>query len=153
MKHKGFLSEKLYYQITKVTPIPCVDVIIIWRGQFLLGKRVDKPAKGKWFLFGGKVFKDETLMNAVKRKVHNEIGVQVSDSQIKFLTVGETIFHSSDPAGERHTINIVYLVRLPAAANMSRFDRAQHSHIQWFRRIDPAWHPYVKVCLRAAGFK
>ena len=150
---KEFLSRADYLKLTRLTPIPCVDAVIMWRGSFLLGKRNDKPAQGKWFLFGGRVLKDERLLDAVKRKVQNEIGVRISDSQIKFLTIGETIFHSDDPAGERHTINTVYLVRLPKSVDMSRFDAAQHSDIQWFRRIDPTWHPYVKMCLREAGFK
>ena len=70
MQLVGMLIEKdLYSKIREVIPTLCVDMVVTnWRNEFLLIKRTQSPAKGQWWLPGGKVFKNETLEHAVLRK-------------------------------------------------------------------------------------
>ena len=67
-----------YKQILEVMPILCVDVVIKNScGEYLLVKRANEPCKGQWWVVGGRVLKNETLEQAVLRKVKQEIGLTV----------------------------------------------------------------------------
>jgi colanic acid biosynthesis protein WcaH len=67
-----------YKQILEVMPVLCVDVVIRNAGgEYLLVKRANEPLKGQWWVVGGRVYKNETLEQAVLRKVKQEIGVTV----------------------------------------------------------------------------
>lgn len=50
------------------TPLISIDLIVEnERGEFLLGKRTNRPAQGFWFVPGERVQKDETLSDAFER--------------------------------------------------------------------------------------
>ena len=54
--------------IIDATPLVSVDLIIENRlKQILLGKRVNRPAQGYWFVPGGRILKNETIKDAIKR--------------------------------------------------------------------------------------
>ena len=71
------IPESLYKQIMEVMPILCVDLVIMHEGKYLLLKRKNEPAKGLWWVPGGRVRKGETIEKATLRKAKEEIGVQV----------------------------------------------------------------------------
>jgi len=64
-----FIPEPLYKKIIEVMPIPCVDAIIVHKGKFLLGQRINKPLRDEWCFVGGRVRKGELLKDAVHRHV------------------------------------------------------------------------------------
>ncbi len=50
------------------TPLVSIDFIIEnSEGNYLLGKRVNEPACGYWFMLGGRIFKNEKIEDAIKR--------------------------------------------------------------------------------------
>ena len=55
-----------------------VAVIIVFKNNVLLTVRSEEPAKGKWDLPGGFVDKDETLEEAAKREVYEELDITVN---------------------------------------------------------------------------
>jgi colanic acid biosynthesis protein WcaH len=71
------LPIEFYKKIVDVLPILCVDAVIVDKSKFLLIKRKQKPRKGKWWVPGGRVLKGETAEVALKRKVREEIGINV----------------------------------------------------------------------------
>ena len=72
------IPEGLYRKIISSVPILTVDALIQnKRGNYLLVKRNNKPLKGQWFVSGGRVYKNETLKNAIRRKVREELGLKV----------------------------------------------------------------------------
>lgn len=72
------IPAKLYKQILEVIPILCVDVVIRnARGEYLLVKRANAPLKGRWWVIGGRVRKNETLEHAVIRKLRQETSLTV----------------------------------------------------------------------------
>lgn len=130
-------------------PIACVDAIVVRNGSFLLVKRTNKPAQGAWWFPGGRVLKGEFLVDAVKRKVKEEIGLDVMIKQN--LGCKETLFPDG-PFGEpTHTINIVYLCSPLDSSKEIELD-AQSEVFEWFTNIDHDWDPYVKEFLLSAGF-
>ena len=107
-----FLPLNTYKTIVDTVPILCVDAIISNSiGEYLLIKRAVEPLKGKWWVPGGRVYKCETLAEAIKRKVREELGIE-----IRILGAGgyyEDHFHK-DPlnaAGGLHTLAIVFYAK------------------------------------------
>jgi colanic acid biosynthesis protein WcaH len=63
-----------------VTSVPLVSVDLVVRhdGGAVLGRRQNEPAKGEWFVPGGRVHKDERLTDAVHRVARTELGSDVT---------------------------------------------------------------------------
>lgn len=144
------ISPALYRRILEVMPILCVDVVLACRGKFLLVKRKNKPAKGKWWLVGGRVFKNEKLHAAVARKVKEETGI-TNISIKKFLTARETLFRTSVLGPSTHSVNSVFLAEAVSPKGV-RLDNQSLDH-RWFSRVNKNWPPYVKDMLRLAGVR
>ncbi|MBU6500529.1 MAG: NUDIX domain-containing protein [Patescibacteria group bacterium] len=143
------IPEALYRKIVGVMPIPCVDAVIVRGKKFLLGKRINKPAKGQWFVIGGRVLKGESLEAAVRRHVQTETGISGVKVK-KFLIAAPTMFKNSAQGPSSHTINSVFLVEL---SEKKLLLNNENEKLKWFSRIDKNWHPYVKNVLQLAGFK
>jgi len=82
------IKRQTYKTIHNLMPIPCVDVVIRWRGKVLLGKRINEPAKGRWWLPGGRIKKGETLKRAASRKLFEETGIKAK--KLSHIHTGET---------------------------------------------------------------
>ena len=151
IKSQNYIPEKLYREIVKNMPISCVDVVIAGRGKFLMGKRKNKPAQGKWWFVGGRIRKGERLEQAVCRHVKTETGV----SQVKIkkiLGTTETFFKDSAQGPGTHTVNTTFFVEIPRGKVFLSVN-SDNSELVWFSKIDKSWHPCVRQMLRSAGFK
>jgi len=72
------LPAREYRTILRRVPILCVDGIIVnRRGQVLLVKRKNEPFRNRWWVPGGRVLKGETLEQAFRRKMREELGIAV----------------------------------------------------------------------------
>lgn len=148
----GFIPEEDYKKILENMPIPCVDVVLVYDGKFLLGRRINEPAKGQWWTFGGRIFKGEILKDAMLRKAKEEIGIDIDKDKLKLLGADESIFDTSAQGGSAHTVNIFFSYELEDEPEVV-FDKFQLSEVKWFDKINSDWHPYVKLSLEKAGFK
>ena len=146
-----FIRDELYKEIVKSVPISCVDVIIQYKGKFLLGRRTREPGKGQWFFPGGRIIKGEKLEEAAKRKIMEELGARVKVKDLKFLTTKETIFKKGSLGSAVHTINSVFILKLNKIFQIN--NDYQHSEFKWFHKINKSWHFYIRDSLRSAGFK
>jgi len=136
----------LYKKIHQSMPVPCVDVVILHEGKFLLCKRTNEPVKGQWWLVGGRVQKGETLEEAVVRKVKQEAGFEVN--VIKQLGAEETIFETGPFGWPTHTVNVIFLA-VPKGKVILKVDD-QHEESQWFQTVKKDFHPYVKKFIKLA---
>ncbi|PHV12308.1 Nudix family hydrolase [Chitinimonas sp. BJB300] len=67
--------------ITKITHV-AAGILIQPSGQFLLGSRPEgKPYAGWWEFPGGKLENGETPLDALKRELHEEMGITVETAQ------------------------------------------------------------------------
>ena len=131
-------------------PIPCVDVIIVSDGKFLLAKRKNKPGLGKWCLPGGRVLKNETLNQAVTRIVKKETNLK-KFKIAKIITASEFFSRTSAFGPSTHTISSVFLVII--ASHQALRPDSQSSELCWFSKIDKKWLKYARDLLKLAGFK
>lgn len=90
------LDSEIFAHIVKHTPLIAIDLIIKnSEGRVLLGKRVNAPAKGYWFVPGGRIYKDETIEEAFSRIFFSETGHKLLIDSAKFLGVYEHFYENS----------------------------------------------------------
>jgi colanic acid biosynthesis protein WcaH len=81
-----FLDGNTFFTIIKNTPLISVDLIVYNdNDQILLGKRLNRPAKGYWFVPGGRIQKGERLEDAFKRLTLDELGTEFSITQAELV--------------------------------------------------------------------
>ena len=130
-------------------PIPCVDLVIIDRKKFLMVKRKNQPAKGKWCIPGGRILKNETLLQAATRKIKEETGLK-KFKIVKFLTTKDFFSKGSAFGPSTHTVDSIFIVSAPSNQKLKADD--QSSDIRWFSKVDRKWLKYAKDILYSAGF-
>jgi len=77
-------------------PLVGVGAVIIREGKILLVKRANEPNKGRWSVPGGLVRKGESLVEALKREIKEELNVDVEVGDV--ACVADEIFY--DERGE-----------------------------------------------------
>lgn len=102
-------------------PIVGVGGVVVQDGQALIVKRAHEPRKGEWSLPGGIVELGETLVEAVRRELKEETGLDVE--------VGEVVevFDRVHRAGDRiqyHFVIVDYLCR-PTGGTLCAADDAE----------------------------
>ena len=77
---RKFLPSDIYRKLVLDCVICCVDCLIVRRTELgkkecLLVERSSEPAKGLWWLPGGRLLKGETFFAAARRKAQQETGL------------------------------------------------------------------------------
>lgn len=102
------IPTDFYSKIVDTIPILCVDVLIKDKDGFLLVKREREPLKGRWWVPGGRVLKGEAMTVAVKRKMKEELGINIKI--LETLGYYEKHFKKNEFGLESgvHTVSIVF---------------------------------------------
>jgi len=59
-----------YRKVLSAVPIVCVDCLVVNdASEYLLVKRRNEPLKGEYWVPGGRIYKNERLVEAVRRKM------------------------------------------------------------------------------------
>jgi len=66
------LDDQIFKIVVNSAPLISIDILIKKGNKILLGKRVNKPAQGYFFLIGGRINKNEFIDNAMARVALNE---------------------------------------------------------------------------------
>ena len=115
-----FLPNELYGPMVLHAVVCCVDILLVRTNaqgvkQALLVERSSEPAKGLWWLPGGRLLKGETFFAAALRKAHQETGLS-NVRPVQILGVWNTFFPTShwdntETQGTQ-TVNPIVLVEL-----------------------------------------
>lgn len=137
MMKNTLLDISTFKTVVTATPLISMDLVVRNAcGQVLLGKRINRPAKGFWFVPGGRILKDETFDAAFKRLTYAELGVQLSLPQAQFL--GPYEHHYVDNFSEdnfsTHYVVLGYEVVLDVS--IEALPTEQHQAYQWWD-VDP----------------
>ncbi|ELZ39397.1 GDP-mannose mannosyl hydrolase [Halorubrum tebenquichense] len=129
-------------------PIVSVDLVIRRDDGVLLGKRTNEPAKGYWFVPGGRVLKDETRREAVHRVAETELGIEVEI--VESLGAFEHVYDTSDVDGvdTKHYLANGYVVDM---IDGDVEPDAQHSAFETFRSAPEPCHEYVRAYVEVAS--
>jgi ADP-ribose pyrophosphatase YjhB (NUDIX family) len=142
---KQIFTDKEYKKITANLPRACVDVIVEYKGKFLIAKRKIAPLKDKFYFIGGRIFHGEQIKDAALRIAKSELGLDC-----KFVGVigfYEAQFGENEVGSKDHSI--VAVCQLTSASNKVKLD-FQHSEYKWvnsvnFDKDEIGWefyHPY-----------
>ncbi|WP_179878341.1 NUDIX domain-containing protein, partial [Vibrio cholerae] len=73
-----------------------IDLVVLdTQNQILVGERVNRPAQGYWFVPGGRVYKNETLIKAFERICLDELGQIFSYQDAKSLGLYDHFYNDS----------------------------------------------------------
>ncbi len=144
------IDEQAWKTIVSNMPIPSVDLLIKCPEGIVLGKRTNKPAKGEWFIPGGRIHKGEPLEAAVHRVAEEELGIEISID--RSLGVYDHFYNSSDvpESGGKHYVAHAYLV---STSDCDVTTDEQHSEFRVFETPPDDLHPHVKAYLEAADLQ
>ncbi|TKX69184.1 NUDIX domain-containing protein [Halorubrum sp. GN11GM_10-3_MGM] len=140
MTQEDWITDPDWQTIVKHVPIVSVDLVVFHEDAVLLAKRENEPAKGQWFVPGGRVLKNETREEAVHRVAKQELGVAVDI--IESIGAYEHIYETADVDVEngKHYLANGYVVR-PRENN---FDLdSQHSAAKFFESPPNELHEFI----------
>lgn len=144
-----WLDKAQFQQIVAATPLISIDLIVRNdQGQVLLGRRLNRPAQGYWFVPGGRVRKDERLDAAFLRLTQEELGLAASRYRARLLGPYEH-FYADNFSGTDFTTHYVVLgYELAWQGQQDALPISQHDQYRWFEVADllqdPSVHQHTK---------
>ncbi|MGD2112757.1 MAG: GDP-mannose mannosyl hydrolase [Gammaproteobacteria bacterium] len=122
-----------FLQAIRATPLVSIDLIVRdGDGRILAGMRRNEPARGTWFVPGGRIRKDETLASALARISHWELGVTFTADDVRFAGVYEHFYDTNFTGSEgisTHYVVLAYVVERTLDTN--DLPCGQHSDWTW----------------------
>lgn len=126
-----FLDKQTFSTVIKSTPLVSIDLIIEnGQGEFLFGYRNNRPAQGYWFVPGGRILKDESVVDAFKRLTLHELGVEFQLSQAKLIGPFEH-FYSDNVTGADFSTHYIALGYRLVVDELPDLPKDQHCDYKW----------------------
>lgn len=123
-----YLPQKLYDQIVGSIPIICVDIVPVnsknGKKYFGVIERKTGPEAGKLALIGGRVYKDEKIIDAIKRTLVNDLSVDrfsFYKCEVSHPIVVEQYMNTDEIEGNylydstKHAISLIYAINIDQA--------------------------------------
>ncbi|NIY46191.1 GDP-mannose mannosyl hydrolase [Cedecea colo] len=127
-----FLSQEDFATVVRATPLISIDLVVEnLAGEYLLGLRTNRPARGFWFVPGGRVQKDETLADAFARLTVAELGQRFSPEEGEFYGVWQHFYDDNFSGQDFSTHYIVLGFRLRVDDKQLRLPTEQHKDYCW----------------------
>lgn len=131
-------DNERFLEIINQTPLVAIDLILEnTDGEILLGKRVNRPAKGFWFVPGGRIRKNETIDEAMKRISGTELGFTLQKEDGELLGTYDHIYPDNFMSVEginTHYVVMAFQIRLNEGQKI--VPDSQHSEMKWWNRYD-----------------
>jgi 8-oxo-dGTP diphosphatase len=107
------------------TAVPVLAAVISRDGRWLLCRRpAHKRHGGCWEFPGGKLEPGETRLDAARRELREELGVEVTD-------VGDVLFRARDPGS-------AFVIEFTVVAIRGEPEPLEHSEIRWLTPAEAA---------------
>jgi colanic acid biosynthesis protein WcaH len=120
-----------FKKVVKYTPLVSIDLVVRdIKGNVLLGKRVNRPARNNWFVPGGRVLKDETFEAAYKRLLKEELGL--SNASANFIGLYQHFYEDNFSEDTFSTHYIVLAYEISIEGELEFLPIEQHSKYKWF---------------------
>jgi colanic acid biosynthesis protein WcaH len=153
----GRLDDDTFRCIVKNTPLVSIDLIVRDpNGKIAVVRRTGNPAKGWYFVPGGRIFKGEKLESALKRIANDELKLNINLTHTRFFGPFTHLYDENrfDEVGYgTHYVVLAYEVKAEKQTNY--FD-PYHDDIKWLSeddiRASPVVHKYVKCYFNVSRF-
>jgi colanic acid biosynthesis protein WcaH len=151
---KHWLEPPDFVNVIRLTPLVSIDLILRSAdGTALLGRRAFEPARGFWFVPGGRIGKTETLDEAFARILEDETGLVLGREMSRFLGVYEHFYDANrfgEPGFGTHYVVLAHELVLPQRPAIVAND--QHETMRWMTPAAilsaPDVHENTKVYFR-----
>ena len=133
-----WLPDRVYNQALDALVVACVDIIPIYRGRVLLGRRRWQP-QADWWIFGGRMRKGELYQAAALRNTARELfsdtdAVTIESDRFQLVGVYNLIWdtraQSPMDAGCHH-ISVTMMIRLNHLEVTSIHINEEYSEVKW----------------------
>lgn len=135
-----FIDEDTYRIILKNSIIPTCDIICLTNDKkILLCLRNNEPLKWIYYIPWWRRYKNERIIDSVKRKAHEELWLKIDESRLRFLWVYDDIYDNSAfewLSTHCEAITFVYLINDEEVKSIKT--DSQHSDFKYFD-IDDIW--------------
>lgn len=139
------ISASKYSEILESMPICCVDIIIEHSGEFILiHRKQSEDFGGLWWIPGGRIHKNETWENAVRRKALEETGINVE--VIKQGKSYEAFEKSHKAESGIHCITTVF-VATPIDNNFVVKTDSTSTGYKWVKELDDNYYPLLRIMI------
>jgi colanic acid biosynthesis protein WcaH len=155
MKHEEGMAADLdrdaLLEVVRNAPLVSIDLVVRdAAGRLLVGLRSNEPAKGTWFVPGGRIRKGETRAQALARISQYELGVTLACGDVHLLGAYDHLYETNfaQVAGiSTHYVVLAYAVN--AALDMAALPANQHCSWKWLEPADTDnVHPNTLAYLR-----
>jgi colanic acid biosynthesis protein WcaH len=153
-KPGAWLQAADFENVIRLTPLVAIDMIVRSAdGRILLGRRNYEPAKGCFFVPGGRITKNETLAAAFRRISLAELGAEKKIEEARFLGVYEHFYPTNrfEQAGfGTHYVVLGY--ELTSPVDDALLPKEQHGEYAWQTEAEllsnPKVHEHTKAYFR-----
>lgn len=148
IKGVSIIKKDTYREAVTQLPICCVDVFLFnpTDRTYLLVLRKDPPAKGAWWLPGGRLYKGESFFECSMRKCKDEVGLNVTP--VKTLGFAATLFPDSMWDSQTHTVNTLVFAKVNEQ-EAPKIDKTCADY-RWTPIDSVPEDPYVKMAYNKA---
>lgn len=158
MNHEPKAGARLepgdFENVIRLTPLVSIDMVVrSAERRVLVGRRNNEPAKGCFFVPGGRITKNETLAAAFRRISLTELGVEKRIEGARFLGVYEHFYPTNNL--ERAGFGTHYVVlayELTSPVQDALLPKEQHGEYAWLTEAEllsrPTVHENTKAYFR-----
>src|SRR5438477_11812474 len=140
-----WIAPEEFANVIRLTPLVAIDLIVRAPDErVLVGRRINEPAKGLFFVPGSRISKNERLSAAFQRITSDELGVSVPLEQARFVGVYEHLYPTNrfgHPGFGTHYIVLAHELRLEL--DLSKLPQDQHGEYVWLPPVAVLSSPEV----------
>lgn len=126
------LSLEKFTKLVNIAPLVAIELIIKYSKGVLLGRREKQPAKGHWFVPGGRILKKETIDKALYRIALKEIGLEKGKKDFNFVGVFEHFYGDSNVSDNISTHYVVLAFELECERSLRFLPKTGHDEYCFF---------------------
>ncbi len=128
------ISEEVFTSHISQLPLVSIDLLVRnSEGSVLLGKRENRPARGHWFVPGGRIRRMEGFEEAFRRITNGELGVVFELGNARFQGVFQHMYDDSAFSEEigSHYVSIAMELEI-RNLELGNLPQIQHKEYRWF---------------------
>lgn len=145
---KKLLPLKKYRDLLKYWPVFTVDVVFLNKDmtKILLFKRSNNPLRGEYYTIGGRLNKNERIIDCAVRQAQKEVGINVDKKRLIYGGIQEEMHTNSIFKNiSYHALTLFFGYKIEN--EKIKLD-SQHSEYKWFFIRDKRIHPLIKTKLK-----
>lgn len=147
----GVLTQSDFRHAVEMLPLVSIDLLLRDpAGRYLTGLRTNPPARGAWFVPGGRIRKNESLRDALARLAQEELGLPIAADAWTPRGVYEHFYGTNfEGVAGRSTHYVVLAYEAELSLDPTTLPQTQHQGYRWLPAqeiaADPGVHPYTQA--------